>query len=125
MGVRRLITVAAFGALLVGASACTPSQPTTTTPTSTSTTLANDLDHDGYAAPADCDDTDPAVNPGATEVLGNTVDDNCDGYADSPDYGTVGVCQPGTGRYADGAVYPTPEIIDGLDNDCNGIVDDV
>lgn len=30
----------------------------------------------------DCDDTDPAVNPGATEVCGNGVDDNCNGGGD-------------------------------------------
>lgn len=29
--------------------------------------------------PDDCDDTDPAVNPGATEVLDDGVDNDCDG----------------------------------------------
>jgi len=32
----------------------------------------------------DCDDTDPSVNPGATEVC-NEVDDDCDGGADDAD----------------------------------------
>ena len=48
-----------------------------------------DLDGDGYLdeayGGADCDDTDPAVNPGAPEVCDNGVDDDCDGLADGLD----------------------------------------
>jgi len=45
-----------------------------------------DRDGDGYGNPAsaacrfvdlDCDDTDPAVNPGMTEILDNGIDDDC------------------------------------------------
>lgn len=42
-----------------------------------------DSDRDGFPAPsvggADCDDGNPARNPGATDVAGNTVDENCSG----------------------------------------------
>jgi hypothetical protein len=38
-----------------------------------------DRDGDGVPRPQDCDDTVPAVHPGAAEVIGNTVDENCDG----------------------------------------------
>ncbi len=31
--------------------------------------------------PGDCDETDPAVHPGAPEVCGNGVDDDCDGLS--------------------------------------------
>ncbi len=59
----------------------------------------SDGDSDGYGDPAtetltcdtpsgvvppgdeDCDDTDAAVNPGAVEVCGNGLDDDCDGTA--------------------------------------------
>ena len=45
----------------------------------------------------DCDDTDPDVNPGATEVC-NELDDNCDGLTDDED---SDVADPTT-WYADG-----------------------
>ena len=32
---------------------------------------------------SDCDDTDPSVHPGAGEIIGNFMDDDCDGYADN------------------------------------------
>jgi hypothetical protein len=41
-----------------------------------------DEDGDGYRPPEDCDETDATINPDAVELLGNLVDENCDGNLD-------------------------------------------
>ncbi len=107
-----------------------------------------DSDGDGFFTPNDCDDSDPAIHPGATETCDN-VDNDCDGFidegiflwyidADADGFGDPSTpapsCTPIFG-YAQNnldcddteqTVNPfTTEYCDGLDNDCNGIVDDV
>ncbi len=104
-----------------------------------------DEDDDGYgegcALGADCDDTNAAVSPAATEVC-NGVDDNCDDQADEDLTGpscalTDGVCAGAMARCggADGfltcdatdygADYEASETLcDGLDNDCDGDTDE-
>lgn len=56
---------------------------------------AVDADGDGYTSDVDCDDTNSAIYPGATEVC-NGVDDNCDtivdGGADADGDGIGSVC---------------------------------
>jgi len=41
---------------------------------------SNDIDGDGYDSSVDCDDTDPTVYPGAYDIMGDGIDQNCDGY---------------------------------------------
>ena len=43
-------------------------------------TVAVDGDGDGIDRAADCDDTSAAIRPGAPEIVGNAVDENCDGH---------------------------------------------
>ena len=91
--------------------------------------VAIDLDADGYGAGVDCDDSDPLVNPGATDLVGDGIDNNCDGIdgvdADGDSYASL---SSGGGDCDDASAlsFPgNPEICDGIDNDCLGGVDEL
>lgn len=58
-----------------------------------------DHDGDGYTpSTGDCNESDPLVNPGAFEYVGNDVDDDCDGVVDNGyqacDNGALDVSEP-------------------------------
>ena len=125
----------------------------TTTPACEPQTFYLDADADSYGDSAnttstcempsgyvqdntDCDDTNPDINPGSTEVC-DGLDNNCNGEIDenlTRQCGTtdVGACQFGsqtcqTGIWGDclGAIEPIEEICgDNIDNNCDGQIDE-
>ena len=100
-----------------------------------------DADGDRFTkAQGDCDDTNPAIGPKMLERC-DTIDNNCNGLTDEG-FGVgvdcaigVGACQVErktvcsasfVGVVCGGtAGAPQPETCDGVDNDCNGRIDDV
>ncbi len=107
-----------------------------------------DLDNDGFCSDIDCDDTDPTINPSASEIC-DGIDNNCNGqidegvlisfYADTDSDGfgdinnSLQACSVPSGYVlnntdcddSNASVNPTAtEVCDGIDNNCDGQIDE-
>lgn len=86
-GVMRQVFAAAISALLVGGCRCNPAaEPVGPTAGGLPEPQPDpyDVDGDGWRpSDGDCDDLDPNVHPGATDLAGDGIDANCD-HADVP-----------------------------------------
>jgi hypothetical protein len=108
-----------------------------------------DMDADGYATEGgscgaiDCDDNNAEVNPGAVEVCSDAIDNNCNGLTDTADMNAVNCPLDCTDNDEDGysieggscgavdcddnnaEINPAALEIcdDGIDNNCNSLVD--
>ena len=109
--------------------------------------FVTDAPPDGYVTNgADCDDSDPDIHPGAVEIYGDGIDNNCDGAVidmyyrdgDGDGYGnpdaSVLSSSPTAGYVTDNtdcddtdiSINPGADEVlsDQKDNDCDGLVDE-
>ena len=122
-------------------------------------TFFRDNDNDGFGNPdnttqgtgtppegwvlwaGDCDDTNDLVNVLADEIMGNGIDDNCNGLTDADDVRYLDIDGDGYGSQNESAangvfnrldcnddnadIHPFRlDISDGVDNDCDGDIDE-
>jgi hypothetical protein len=128
--------------------ACEEAIKIDTSPITEDGELLSDNDADGYLSDEDCDDSDPAINPGSEEIC-DGIDNDCDNQADEDvtdsfyadadqdgfgnnDISTL-ACEVPSGFVSNGSdcddtdptSYPSAEeVCDGVDNDCNGEIDE-
>lgn len=95
--------------------------------------LPVDNDGDGYSEALDCNDNNPNINPGASEIPLNNIDDNCNGQVDenNPPPPPADNDEDGYDENVDcndnnANIHPGAQEIpfNNIDDNCNGQVDE-
>jgi hypothetical protein len=85
----------------------------------------DDIDQDGYKLIDDCDDTDSEVHPAADEIPYDGKNNDCDDSTSDSDADGDGTNSDEDCDDNNEAAFPgAEEIADGVDNDCDGDVDE-
>lgn len=88
--------------------------------------VGDDDDLDGFSTAVDCDDTNPSIYPGASEVC-NLVDDDCDQSIDEgfdQDWDGWTTCE-GDCNNVNSQIHPgAAEACNGIDDDCDLAIDE-